>query len=273
MNIVQKAKEIKKITKEGCTVDFENILLINEKYILNDIVNYPKALAYIKGKRALLLRIVRNNVTVSDPMTPKFVKTFSSRVLIDTKGFVISKGRIGSGMFIHFAVTAENDHLPVGTLIHHPIAQDKESITCYDTEGNPCRISHAYLTTLIPPRGKRPDIKVPDKDITIESKVIPESEVPEHIVDSLVKTIPTTVVNTTSSYVDGVISGITSKYEKILNKEFLQGVKTSVINEEDVFTDLDGNVHTSLKAVLEANETILHTRVSNKVKNIIINSI
>lgn len=256
MNIVQRAKE-------GCVIDFTNILLVNEKYQLNDIVNYPKALNYIKGKRGMLLRIVRNNVTISDPMAPKFVKTFSSRVLINTKGYVISKGRISSGAFNHFAVTAENEYLPVGTLIHNPIKQDKDSITCYDTEGNPCRILHDCLTTLIPPKGKRPDIK----DVVIESKVIPESEVPPAILATVKDNNPT------NEYVDGVINETIAKYEKILNKEFLNTIKDNILSEEDVFTDLDGNIHSSLKDVLVANETILQIRVSNKVKNVVINSI
>lgn len=280
-SIIDIAKEVRQINKEGCTVDFTNILLVNERYEIKDVVNFPKDLIYAKGKRAMLVRITRNNVSVSDPLAPKYIKTFSSRILINTGDFIISKGRIASGVYNHFAVTAQNNILPVGTIVHSPFKQDKESIYCYDTEGKPVRILHEYLTVLVPKKGKKQVKKpmaeiglaeLPDpKDLEIkhsnevESTVVPVSE-------TLALGIAKPVNSRSHVNVDTNIKCEFNGY-KILNREVLQTIEKNTYIKEGVFSDLNGDVHDTLQSAIDTNSSIIALNIEESIKQAVLDSL
>lgn len=266
-SIIEKAKQAIQINKEGCTVDFTDILLINEKYEIKDVVNFPSRLNYIKNKRALLLRIVKNNVSVSDPLTPQFVKTFSSRILVKTEGYSISKASPLSSLgFNNFVVTGQNDWLPVGTRIHNPVAKSKEGITCYDTDGKPLLLPLEYVTVIIPNKVKKNKSKGKKEPVVIEEQLpVPFKNEQEVLV--LEKPVKKSHV-TVSTNVNCIFNGY-----KILSTETLNTVKKDSFIKEGVFADLNGDVHQTLEDALKSNEKIIANTIEENIKQLVLDSL
>ena len=292
------------IVKEGITVDFSQILNIGEKYTVQLNNSSGKRFKYLDGKSVLVSRFVVATTQIKDPVSTNML-TIPTALIVQTPGYKICKpGVKGKSSKDSFVVICQNGVLPIGTIIHNPV-KGKDSIKAFNLKGNPVFVKYMHVAPLIKDvpaityNGK--DVSKPNTPLMPQSQLaqqlkekISEAEIKIEEKDAKIvkltqRVITTPPVNMNKDIPELLNKGVidindddTSNKKltvtlnlgvnlgsigKMLSTEFADTVIDKLIKSEDAFTDLNGEVHTSLYSAMQENERILTERVKDIVLN------
>ena len=288
------------IVKEGITVDFSQILNIGEKYTVQLNNSSGKRFKYLDGKSVLVSRFVVATTQIKDPVSTNML-TIPTALIVQTPGYKICKpGVKGKSSKNSFVVVCQNDHLPIGTIIHNPV-KGRESIKGFNLKGNPVFIKYMHVA----PLNKVETVK---SNTNKDEIVMPESQIKEQLKGIKFEVSTTDVVSTTPKgdnntviehkaisappanmdteipkLLDKVIDQKAVSNKKLsvalnlnvdlgsigtmLSRDFADTVVDKLVKSEDAFTDLNGEVHTSLYSAMQENERILTERAKDLVLN------
>ena len=292
------------IVKEGITVDFSQILNIGEKYTVQLKNSSGKRFKYLDGKSVLVSRFVVATTQIKDPVSTNML-TIPTALIVQTPGYKICKpGVKGKSSKDSFVVICQNDHLPIGTIIHSPV-KGRESIKAFNLKGNSVFVKYMHVAPLdkvevVKPNTNKDKIVMPESQIKeqlkgiqfeadssykckgadvggdtikedweVEQKVIsaPPANMDTDIPKLLDKVIDQKAMSNKKLTVALNLSVDLGSIGKMLSRDFADTVADKLVKSEDAFTDLNGEVHTSLYSAMQENERILTERAKDLVLN------